>query len=104
MDIPLGLVLMAMSKVNLLENIQASLEAKLDSCKIGEDLEYAALVKFIKFIYIEFTTSRAFSGIEDIVSFSLTRKSTTITGFGHKVILEDDARTESRTVSIVEVT
>jgi len=52
-DIALELVLTATPEVGLLESIQDSLEAKLDSYKIGEDLEYADLVKFI---YVDFAT------------------------------------------------
>ena len=87
--------------VDLLANIQASLEAKLDSYKIGEDLEYADLVKYI---YVDFTTGRAFSGIDDVSIFSLTCKSTTITGFGQKVTLDDDERIEPGTLSVTEAT
>ena len=65
-DIALELVLTATPEVDLLANIQASLEAKLDSYKIGEDLEYADLVKYI---YVDYATGRAFSGIDDVASF-----------------------------------
>ena len=98
-DITLELVLTATPEVDLLENIQASLEAKLASYKIGEDLEYADLVKYI---YVDFATGRAFSGIDDVASFSLTCKSTTIIGFGQKVTLDDDERIEPGTVNVFE--
>ena len=97
MNIALELVLTATPEVDLLENIQASLVAKLDSYKIGEDLEYADLVKFN---YIDYATGQAFSGIDDVSSFILTCKEITITEFGQKVILDDDERIEPGTVSI----
>ena len=98
-DIALELVLTATPEVDLLENIRASLEAKLDSYKIGEDLEYADLVKYI---YVDYETGRAFSGIDDVVSFSLTCKTITITGFGQKVTVDQDERLEPGTLSISE--
>ena len=100
-DISLELVLTATPEVDLLANIQASLEAKLDSYKIGEDLEYADLVKFI---YVDFANERAFSGIDDVASFELICKATTITGFGQKVLLDDDERLEPGTLSVTEAT
>jgi hypothetical protein len=100
-DISLELVLAATPEVDLLENIQASLEAKLYSYKIGEDLEYADLVKYI---YVDFATGRGFSGIDDVSCFSLTCKTMTITGFGQKVILDNDERIEPGGVSVNEAT
>ncbi|MRR39212.1 hypothetical protein EG829_32135, partial [bacterium] len=88
-DIALDLVLTATPEVDLLANIQASLEAKLDSYNIGEDLEYADLVKYI---YIDYATGRAFSGIDDVARFELTCKSVTISGFGQKVTVDQDER------------
>jgi len=98
-DISLELVLTSTPEVDLLANIQASLEAKLDSYKIGEDLEYADLVKYI---YVDYATCRAFSGIDDVASFDLTCKTSTISAFGQKVTLDDDERIEPGTVSIAE--
>ena len=98
-DIVLELVLTATPEVDLLENIQASLEAKLDSYQIGEDLEYADLVKYI---YVDYATGRAFSGIDDVSSFSLTCKSSTLTGFGQRVALDTDERIEVGTVSFMK--
>jgi len=98
-EISLELVLTATPEVDLLENIRASLEAKLDSYKIGEDLEYADLVKYI---YIDYTTGRAFSGIDDVASFSLTCKASSITGFGQKVIVDLDERLEPGILNISE--
>jgi hypothetical protein len=98
-DIVLELVLTSTPEVDLLANIQASLEAKLASYKIGEDLEYADLVKFI---CVDFATERAFSGIDDVASFSLTCKSTTLTGFGQKATLDDDERIEPGTINVSE--
>ena len=88
-----------MPEVDLLQNIQASLEAKLASYKIGEALEYADLVKYI---YIDYATGRAFSGIDDVVSFSFTCKAATITGFGQKVTVDKDERLEPGILSIFE--
>jgi hypothetical protein len=98
-DITLELVLTATPEVDLLENIQASLEAKLASYKIGEDLEFADLVKYI---YIDYATGRAFSGIDDVSTFELTCKGSTISAFGSSVTLEQDERIECGTVSVTE--
>jgi hypothetical protein len=96
-DIILELLLTATPEVDLLANIQASLEAKLDSYKIGENLEYA---DFVKYIYVDYSTGRAFSGIDDVSSFSLICKSSTISGFGQKVSVDQDERLEKGTISI----
>jgi hypothetical protein len=98
-DIVLELLLTSMPEVNLLANIQGSLEAKLDSYLIGEDLEYADLVKYI---YVDFRTNRAFSGIDDVSNFTMKCKDISITGFGQNVALDDDERIEPRTISIIE--
>ena len=96
-DIDLDLVLTTTPEVNLLANVQASLEAKLASYRIGEDLEYADLVKYI---YVDYATGRAFSGIDDVSGFELTCKASTITGFGQKVVMDDDERIEPGTVTV----
>jgi hypothetical protein len=98
-DIAQELVLTTTPEIDLLDNIQASLEAKLDSYKIGEDLEYADLVKYI---YVDYSTGRDFSGIDDVKSFSLTCKTTTIIGFGLKVIVDHDERLEHGIICIKE--
>lgn len=98
-DIVLELVLTATPEVDILENIQASLEAKLSSYLIGQSLEYADLVKYI---YIDFLTGSAFSGIDDVSNFALTCKETTIIGFGQKVTLDIDERIEPGKVSVIE--
>jgi hypothetical protein len=97
--IALELVLTDMPEADIIENIQASLEAKLDSYLIGEDLEWADLVKYI---FVDFATGRALSGIDDVASFSLTCKSTTITGFGQKATMDDDERIEPGTINVSE--
>lgn len=89
----------ATPEVGLQENIQASLEAKLAAYKIGEELQFADLTKYI---YVDYAIGRAFSGIDDVASFSLTCKGSTITGFGQKVVLDDDERIEPGTVSVTE--
>ncbi len=98
-DITLELVLTATPEVDLLENIQASLEAKLASYMIGEQLEFADLVKYI---YIDYATGRAFSGIDDISTFEVTCKASTISAFGSSVALDLDERLEPGTVSVTE--
>jgi len=69
-DIALDLVLTTTPEVDLLANIQASLEAKLASY-IGEQLEFADLAKYI---YIDYVTGRAFSGINSVSIFDLPAK------------------------------
>ena len=96
-DIDLKLVLNATPEVGLMESIEASLKAKLSSYKIGEPLEYADLVKYI---YVDFGTGRAFSGIDDILAFSLSCKDMSISHFGDKVILGLDERLEAGVVKV----
>jgi len=96
-DVDLRLVLNATPEVNLVESIEASLKAKLSSYKIGENLEYADLVKYI---YVDFDTGRAFSGIDDILAFSLSCKGATISRFGEKVALDLDERLEAGVVRV----
>jgi hypothetical protein len=98
-DITLELVLTTTPEVGLLASIQASLEAKLASYKIGEALEFADLVKYI---YIDYTTGVAFTGIDDVSSFAVTCKGSTITGFGQKVTLDGDERIEPGTITATE--
>jgi hypothetical protein len=98
-DIALELVLTATPEVDLIDNIQASLEAKLASYRIGEELQLSDLVKYI---YIDYATSRAFAGIDDVSSFSVTCKGSTITGFGQHVDVELDERLEPGTVAVTE--
>lgn len=99
-DIDLDLVLTTTPELNLLANVRASLEAKSASYMIGEDLEYADLVKYI---YVDYVTGRAFSGIDDVARFELTCKGSTITGFGQKVVMDDDERIEPGTVTVTSV-
>jgi hypothetical protein len=96
-DVDLRLVLNATPEVDLLVSIQASLKAKLSSYKIGEPLEYADLVKYI---YVDFGTGRAFSGIDDILAFSLSCKGISLSKFGDKVILDLDERLEAGVVKV----
>lgn len=98
-DIALELVLTATPELGLLNNIKASLEAKLDSYSIGEDLEFADLVKYI---YVDYATGRAFSGIDDVSIFTLTCKGSTISAFGQKVTLDSDERLEPGDVDVTE--
>jgi hypothetical protein len=49
-----------------------------------------------------FTGSFAPKSIEELSTFELTCKSTTITGFGQKVTLDDDERIEPGAVSVTE--
>lgn len=98
-DVTLELVLTATPEVDLLENIEASLTAKLDAYRIGDDLEFADLVKYI---YVDYATGRAFVGIDDVSTFELTCKASTISAFGSSVALDADERVEPGTVSVTE--
>lgn len=100
-DIALELVLMDTPEVDLPESIQANLNAKLASYKIGEALEYADLVKYI---YVDYASGRTFSGIDDVVTFNLTCKDNIISRFGQKVILDDDERIEPGYIYVIERT
>jgi hypothetical protein len=99
-NIALVLVLTAKPEVGLMLTVKASQEAKLAAYKIGEDLEYADLVKYI---YVDYATGRAFSGIDDVAGFSLTCKSSTIAGLCQNVTMDNDERIEQGTISVTEV-
>jgi hypothetical protein len=98
-DIALEIVMTATPEADLLDNIQASLEAKLASYRIGEQLEFADLVKYI---YVDYATGRAFSGIDDVSSFAVTCKGSTMSGFGESVAIDLDERLEPGTVAVTE--
>lgn len=100
-DVTLTLVLTATPEVDLLENIEASLTAKLASYRVGDDLQFADLIKYI---YVDFVTGRLFNGIDDIDTFAFTCKGTPIalsTGGGN-ITLDDDERIEPGTISVTE--
>jgi hypothetical protein len=98
-DIALELVLTPTPEVGLLTSIEASLTAALAAYRIGDQLEFADLVKYI---YIDYTTGRAFSGIDDVSSFEVTCKGETITGFGQKITMDDDERCEPGDINATE--
>jgi len=58
----------------------------------------------VKYIYVDYVTGRCFYGIDDVVGFSITCKTTTITGFGQKVTFDGDERAESQDVSVIQAT
>ncbi|MDH7596907.1 MAG: baseplate J/gp47 family protein [Methanothrix sp.] len=98
-DIELEIVMTSTPEQDLLENIKTSLETALDAYKIGDPIEYADLVKYI---YIDYTSSRAFRGIDDIKLFTITCKNETIDNFGEKIVLEDDERAVPGTITVSE--
>lgn len=100
-DITLELVLTATPETGLLANIAASLEAALAAYKIGDKLEFADLVKYI---YVDYSTGRAFSGIDDVSRFEVMCKGETISGFGQNVVIESDERVEPGDISVTEAT
>lgn len=97
-DIDLTLVQTDTPEANLLENVANSLIAALSAYKIGDQLEYADLVKYI---YVDYETGRAFSGIDDISSFRITCKGDTITGFGQHIAIDSDERIEPGEIKVV---
>lgn len=98
-DIELVLVLTTTPEVGLLASIEASLAAALAAYRIGDQLEFADLVKYI---YIDYSTGRPFLGIDDVSSFEITCKGETITGFGQKITMDDDERCEAGDINATE--
>jgi len=98
-DIALELVLTTTPEVGLLASIEASLTAALGAYKIGDQLEFADLVKYI---YIDYTTGSAFSGIDDVSSFEITCKGSTISGFGQSIAIDEDERCEPGDINPTE--
>ena len=90
-------------EVGLLANIQASLEAALDAYRIGDQLQFADLVDWAKYDYVQYAatgTLRRFQGIDDITTFEVVCKETTISAFGESVAIDDDERVKAGEVSV----
>lgn len=98
-DVTLTIVLTSTPETDLLDNIEASLEAALGGYGIGDQLEFADLVKWI---YIDYDTGRAFSGIDDVSTFSIVCKEETLSAFGDSVEIDSDERVMAGTVSVTE--
>jgi hypothetical protein len=58
----------------------------------------------VKYIYVDFGTGRAFSGIDDILAFSLSCKGISLSKFGDKVILDLDERLEAGVIKVAAST
>ena len=100
-DVDLEIVLTSTAETDLLDNISASLEAALDDYKIGDQLEFADLVKWI---YIDYETGRPFRGIDDVSVFTVECKGSTMTAFGDSVSIDSDERVVAGTIAVGETT
>jgi len=98
-NISLDITLTNTPEPDLISNIQKSLSACLDDYRIGEKLEYADVVKYI---YVDYSTGRAFRGIDNINSFTISCKSIDIDSFGESIEIEKDERVRAGTINIVE--
>lgn len=98
-DVTMTVTLTSTPETDLLANIQASLEAALNDYHIGDQLEFADVVKYA---YIDYDTGRAFRGVDDIETFSVTCKESTIDAFGAEVAIDSDERVMAGTVSVTE--
>jgi hypothetical protein len=88
-------------EVDLDYNIEQSITAFLDAYKIGEDLEFSDLIKYI---YQDYETSRVFSGIDEIQSCTVNYDGVSISSFGQKIDIEEDQRIDPGTVTVTIVT
>jgi len=75
---------------NLEWNIEQSLTAWASSFEIGDDVEYADMIKWVFRDYRNQTKN--FEGIDDIVTAYIVGKGTTISSFGSKLIIAEDER------------
>jgi len=82
---------------DLIDNIKASVEAFLDSMKIGGSLEFSDLLNYV---YSDYLTGRGFVGIDIITSLIASGVGMSISSLGDEIDIEDDSRLESGTVTI----
>lgn len=102
-DVTLVIAQTSTPETGLLANIKASIEAALDDYRIGDQLQFADLVDWAKYDYVQYAangTLRRFQGIDDITTFEVVCKSTTIDAFGESVSIDADERVTAGTVSV----
>ena len=90
-------------ETDLLANIEASLEAFIDSLMIGERIEFSDIQRFM---FNEFdpdaedNIGRAFIGIDEISDITISTVDATITQVGERLTIEEDSRFEPGTITV----
>ena len=84
-------------EIDMKENIQASIEAFLDSYKIGESLEYSDV--YIKTFY-DHLTDRKIVGIDSIQSLTISGGGISINQSGQVITIDEDQRIDPGTVTV----
>lgn len=99
-DMSVVVVMTTTPETGLLDNIKASLEDAIGAYQIADQLQYSDLEKYI---YRDFTTGRAFVGIDYLASQpTITCKGETIDAHGESISIDDDERVICGTVTVAE--
>lgn len=82
---------------NLTTNIENSITAFLNSFRIGDDLEFSDLAKYV---FIDYSSGRTFTGVDTVNSITITDGISTISTYGEVIDIENDQRIRSGTVTV----
>jgi len=91
-------------EVGLVDTIEASLKAFLGAYRIGENLEYSDVQRFLQNYFdpiADECIGRALKGIDEIVSLQVTGGGQAAVKNGDKITVEEDWRIEAGVISIV---
>lgn len=95
-DVNCVITMTSTPEVGLLTNIQASLAAKLATYGIGEKLQHSDVYRYV---FTDFATGRAFVGIDDVPTFTITCKTVTV-HFGETLTMDADERVKCGTIAV----
>jgi uncharacterized phage protein gp47/JayE len=98
-DVTIELTLTATPETDLLSNIEDSVTACLAAYRIGDTLEFSDVQRYV---YVDFETGRVFQGIDDIDTFTIVCKGSTIDQNGESVAIDLDERVTPGTISVTE--
>lgn len=102
-DVSAHIYLTDTPETDLLANIEASVEAFIDSLMIGERIEFSDIQRFM---FNEFdpdeddNIGRAFIGIDEIADLTISTVDATITQVGQRLTIEEDGRFEPGTIEV----
>ena len=91
-------------ETGLVDTIEASLAAFLGAYKIGENLEYSDVQRFMENLYdatADEHLGRSLKGIDEVVSLQVTGGGQAAVKNGDKITVEEDWRIESGLINIV---
>lgn len=92
-DVTVLLYVKLIKKASFEENLEWKVKQSVTNLilgfKIGDDLEYADIVKAV---FVDTTSNHVFDGIDDIDEIYATAKGQTITQFGQKIVLANDEK------------